>query len=89
MGTSELHKIKVAHRDLKPENILFNKAGTIKLADFGLSSIREKRQKRRVKIKPLPDRTSNEQTKTFNTLIQSADTNKDSKFVGSLPAKLN
>lgn len=34
-----MHKNKVFHRDLKPQNILINKAGAVKIADFGLGRI--------------------------------------------------
>lgn len=34
---SYLYSIKVIHRDIKPSNILINKAGVIKLCDFGIS----------------------------------------------------
>lgn len=33
------HRRRVVHRDLKPENILLDDEGTIKVADFGLSTI--------------------------------------------------
>ncbi|XP_068269124.1 cyclin-dependent kinase 3 [Nyctibius grandis] len=36
-GVSFCHVHRVIHRDLKPQNLLINEAGTIKLADFGLS----------------------------------------------------
>jgi serine/threonine protein kinase len=32
------HTIGVLHRDVKPQNILVSKAGTVKLADFGLAA---------------------------------------------------
>eukprot|EP00127_Corallochytrium_limacisporum_P001130 Clim_evm4s41 gene=Clim_evmTU4s41 len=31
------HKRRILHRDLKPQNLLINKAGDVKLADFGLA----------------------------------------------------
>jgi serine/threonine-protein kinase len=34
-----MHLNNVFHRDLKPHNILISYAGTVKIADFGLSRI--------------------------------------------------
>jgi serine/threonine protein kinase len=36
-GLSFCHRNSVLHRDLKPQNILINRAGIIKIADFGLA----------------------------------------------------
>merc|ERR1711865_947103 len=36
-GISFCHLHRVLHRDLKPQNLLINKAGSLKLADFGLA----------------------------------------------------
>ena len=33
------HEAGVIHRDLKPENVLVDKAGTLKLTDFGIARI--------------------------------------------------
>jgi predicted Ser/Thr protein kinase len=41
LGLESLHKKGICHRDLKPENILVANNGHIKLADFGLSDIKE------------------------------------------------
>ncbi|KAJ7440769.1 kinase-like domain-containing protein [Mycena galericulata] len=38
-GMDYIHKEGVCHRDLKPENILLDVAGTLKISDFGLSSV--------------------------------------------------
>lgn len=41
LGLEDLHKKGVFHRDLKPENVLISKSGHIKLADYGLSQIKQ------------------------------------------------
>jgi serine/threonine protein kinase len=38
VGISYIHKKNIIHRDLKPENLLLNKAGNIKICDFGWSA---------------------------------------------------
>ena len=38
-GVSYCHQHRVLHRDLKPQNLLVNRAGLIKLADFGLARV--------------------------------------------------
>ncbi|KAJ7741771.1 kinase-like domain-containing protein [Mycena maculata] len=38
-GMDYIHKEGVCHRDLKPENILLDVGGTLKISDFGLSSV--------------------------------------------------
>ncbi|CAG8491710.1 9705_t:CDS:1 [Acaulospora morrowiae] len=37
LGIDFCHENRVLHRDLKPQNLLINKAGNLKLADFGLA----------------------------------------------------
>ncbi|XP_068202796.1 cyclin-dependent kinase 4-like [Palaemon carinicauda] len=38
-GVDFLHSNRVIHRDLKPQNILVDRAGRVKIADFGLARI--------------------------------------------------
>ncbi|EAU93582.1 CAMK/CAMKL/CHK1 protein kinase [Coprinopsis cinerea okayama7 len=38
-GMDYIHQQGVCHRDLKPENLLLDVAGTLKISDFGLSSV--------------------------------------------------
>lgn len=43
-----LHNLGLCHRDLKPENLLIDKSGNLRLTDFGLATIFEKRLSRRI-----------------------------------------
>jgi serine/threonine protein kinase len=40
-GLSSLHKHRMLHRDLKPENVLVHSDGSVKLCDFGTSTLGE------------------------------------------------
>ncbi|KAJ2393045.1 hypothetical protein H4S02_000434 [Coemansia sp. RSA 2611] len=37
LGVEYLHYVGILHRDLKPQNLLCNRAGTVKISDFGVS----------------------------------------------------
>jgi serine/threonine-protein kinase len=36
-GLAEAHRLGVVHRDLKPQNIMLDKAGNVKIMDFGIA----------------------------------------------------
>ena len=42
LAIESIHKLDCIHRDIKPDNILIDKAGHIKLSDFGLAKVSEK-----------------------------------------------
>lgn len=43
-GLNAVHKLNLIHRDLKPANLLLTSAGILKLADFGLVRVDDKKQ---------------------------------------------
>ncbi|KAJ7148173.1 CAMK/CAMKL/CHK1 protein kinase [Mycena crocata] len=45
-----IHREGVCHRDLKPENILLDVVGTLKIADFGLSSVFKLKQTGQIRL---------------------------------------
>ena len=42
LSIEEIHKLDCIRRDIKPDNVLIDKAGHIKLSDFGLAKISDK-----------------------------------------------
>lgn len=40
-GLEYLHKKNIVHRDLKPSNLMFDKDGTVKIIDFGISRLQD------------------------------------------------
>ncbi|KAJ1668068.1 hypothetical protein IW140_000765 [Coemansia sp. RSA 1813] len=49
LGVEYLHYVGILHRDLKPQNLLRNKAGTVKISDFGVSFLSRRMSKRHLK----------------------------------------
>ncbi|KAJ2354654.1 hypothetical protein GGF43_003138 [Coemansia sp. RSA 2618] len=47
LGVEYLHYAGILHRDLKPQNLLCNRAGTVKISDFGVSFLSRQTHKPR------------------------------------------
>ncbi|KAI9482103.1 kinase-like domain-containing protein [Coemansia mojavensis] len=45
VGVEYLHYVGILHRDLKPQNLLCNRAGTVKISDFGVSFLSRQTRK--------------------------------------------
>ena len=55
LALEDIHNDNMIYRDLKPENILFDKFGHIKLTDFGLSKILDKKNMKAYTICGTPE----------------------------------
>ncbi|KAJ2881800.1 hypothetical protein IWW38_005745, partial [Coemansia aciculifera] len=49
LGVEYLHYAGILHRDLKPQNLLHNKAGTVKISDFGVSFLSRRMSKHQLR----------------------------------------